>query len=229
MNNAPILKLKNIAKSYQDGERETVVLRHIDFEVQAAEKIAIVGQSGSGKSTLLHIMAGLDQPTTGEIFWLSENLATLSEKARAKLRNSAFGFVYQFHHLLAECTAIENVMMPLWIRGERGKKSRQEASELLKKLGLSDRANHLPSALSGGERARVAIARSVIHRPKCVFADEPTGNLDPEYAGEAFKLFESHCKSVEAALVLVTHDQALAQKADKTYHLQAHQLETRVP
>lgn len=211
-----ILQATNISKTYQDGKISTTVLHHLDLTIHAGEKVAIVGTSGSGKSTLLHILGGLDTPTTGEVLLHGISLNTLNEKKRGDLRNRHLGFVYQFHHLLAEFSATENVAMPLLMQQSVSVKTAQErANDLLDQVGLAHRIHHRPSELSGGERQRVAIARALVTDPSLVLADEPTGNLDDENALVVFELLSQMQQKHKTALLMVTHDKSLATKADK--------------
>ena len=177
-NSANVLQAKQLVKTYEEGRLKTEVIRGLDFELKAKEKVAIVGSSGSGKSTLLHLLAGLDKPTDGDVSLMEQPFSNLSGKKRGQMRNEYMGFVYQFHFLLPELTALENAMLPLRVRRDESKKAQQEAEALLTRVGLAERMHHKPSELSGGERQRVAIARALITRPACVLADEPTGNLD---------------------------------------------------
>lgn len=211
-----ILQANNISKTYKEGKIHTTVLSGLDLSIAAGEKIAIVGSSGSGKSTLLHLLGGLDTPTTGEV-WLNQTCLTqLNETKRAKLRNQHLGFIYQFHHLLAEFTATENVAMPLLMRADVSvEQATQRANELLKKVGLEHRLHHRPSELSGGERQRVAIARALVTNPMLVMADEPTGNLDDKNAQAVFELLSELQSSIGMALLMVTHDRQLAKQADR--------------
>lgn len=216
-----ILTATQITKVYQEGKVTTAVLNGIDLVVNPGEKIAIVGTSGSGKSTLLHILGGLDVPTTGKV-WLHEQcINELNETQRGNLRNQYLGFIYQFHHLLAEFTAVENVAMPLLMRKQVSiQQAKQQAIELLNKVGLSHRLTHRPSELSGGERQRVAIARALVTKPSLILADEPTGNLDHANAHAVFEILAELQTSLKTALLMVTHDQQLAQMADKQMILQ---------
>lgn len=216
-----ILTATNITKSYQDGKNTTSVLKGVDLTVSAGEKIAIVGTSGSGKSTLLHILGGLDIPTTGEIWLHGQCMNQLNETERGNLRNRYLGFIYQFHHLLAEFTAIENVAMPLLMRDDVPiETAREQAVDLLNKVGLSHRLTHRPSELSGGERQRVAIARALVTKPSLVLADEPTGNLDYANAQAVFEILTELQRDFNTALLMVTHDRQLASMADKQLVLQ---------
>ena len=210
-----VLQATDLAKTYQEGNLVTPVLKALNFSLQAQERLAIIGSSGSGKSTLLHLLAGLDKPTAGEVTLMGEPLSHLSEVKRGQLRNRYIGFVYQFHFLLPELTAVENVMMPLRIRRSPWKTAQQKAEYLLEKVGLAHRLHHKPSELSGGERQRVAIARALITEPACILADEPTGNLDEKAADEVFELMLGLNQDFNTALLIVTHDLKLAAKLDR--------------
>lgn len=211
-----ILEAKSISKIYDEGKIKTEVLLGLDLTIQAGERVAIVGSSGSGKSTLLHLLGGLDTPTTGEVWLKGVCLNQLNETQRGELRNQYLGFIYQFHHLLAEFTATENVAMPLLMRKHVSiLEAKELANELLQKVGLAHRSHHRPSELSGGERQRVAIARALVAKPALVLADEPTGNLDDENAHAVFELLSELQSTFGMALLMVTHDKALAKKADK--------------
>ncbi len=214
-----IIEALGVTKSYYDGSRYLEILKGVDFALKPAERVAIVGASGSGKSTLLHILAGLDNPTTGSVCLIGKALSKASESQRAILRNTGLGFIYQFHHLLPEFSALENVAMPLWLRGCTNAQAKAEAVDFLQAVGLGDRLDHKPSALSGGERQRVAIARALVGRPACVLADEPTGNLDPKTADQICELMLALNKIHQTALLVVTHDQRLAERMDKIYRL----------
>ena len=216
-----ILTGKNITKTYQDGKTTTNVLNHLDISINSGERIAIVGTSGSGKSTLLHILGGLDVPTSGEVWLHGQRINDLNETQRGELRNQHLGFIYQFHHLLAEFTAIENVAMPLLMRRAVPiAVARQQSIELLEKVGLGHRLTHRPGELSGGERQRVAIARALVTKPSLILADEPTGNLDYANAQAVFEILSELQKDFNTALLMVTHDRQLAQLADKQLALQ---------
>ncbi len=216
-----ILIAKNITKTYQDGKTTTNVLNHLDISINSGERIAIVGTSGSGKSTLLHILGGLDVPTSGEVWLHGQRINDLNETQRGELRNQYLGFIYQFHHLLAEFTAIENVAMPLLMRKAVPiAVARQQSIELLEKVGLGHRLTHRPGELSGGERQRVAIARALVTKPSLILADEPTGNLDYANAQAVFEILSELQKDFNTALLMVTHDRQLAQLADKQLALQ---------
>ena len=216
-----ILTANNITKTYQDGKTTTNVLNHLDISINSGERIAIVGTSGSGKSTLLHILGGLDVPTSGEVWLHGQRINDLNETQRGELRNQYLGFIYQFHHLLAEFTAIENVAMPLLMRKAVPiAVARQQSIELLEKVGLAHRLTHRPGELSGGERQRVAIARALVTKPSLILADEPTGNLDYANAQAVFEILSELQKDFNTALLMVTHDRQLAQLADKQLALQ---------
>ena len=216
-----ILTGNNITKTYQDGKTTTNVLNHLDISINSGERIAIVGTSGSGKSTLLHILGGLDVPTSGEVWLHGQRINDLNETQRGELRNQHLGFIYQFHHLLAEFTAIENVAMPLLMRKSVPiAVARQQSIELLEKVGLGHRLTHRPGELSGGERQRGAIARALVTKPSLILADEPTGNLDYANAQAVFEILSELQKDFDTALLMVTHDRQLAQLADKQLALQ---------
>lgn len=219
MNNQ-ILQCNDVIKRYHDGTSSIDVLKKINFSVTAGDRIAIIGPSGSGKSTLLHLLGGLDNPTDGEVKIEGIAWNELSEKKRCEIRNNKLGFIYQFHHLLPEFSALENVMMPLLLGNVSVHLAKDNAKELLNKVGLGHRLSNKPSQLSGGERQRVAIARALIHQPRCVLADEPTGNLDQGTAANVFELMLDLNKHLNTALIIVTHDQQLASRMDKIFTIQ---------
>lgn len=219
MNNI-VLQCQTLSKIYHQGDLRVQVLSDINLDVREGERVAIVGSSGTGKSTLLHLLAGLDAPSGGEVKLKDTNLATLSESKRSEMRNRMIGFVYQFHHLLPEFTALENVMMPLLIRRISNSEARQEATNLLNKVGLEHRLNHKPGEMSGGERQRAAIARALVIQPVCLLADEPTGNIDRRTAQSVQELMIQLNQDMRVSLVLATHDHQLASAMDRILRLE---------
>ncbi|MGY5453241.1 lipoprotein-releasing ABC transporter ATP-binding protein LolD [Agarivorans sp. MS3-6] len=220
LNAQPVLVAKNICKTYQDGNQFTEVLHGVDFAVYPGEAVAIVGSSGSGKSTLLHILGGLDEANQGEVTIEDQRIDGLSSKELAQLRNQKLGFIYQFHHLLGEFSAIENVAMPLLIAGESKKNAMAKAQRLLERVGLGHRLKHRPAELSGGERQRTAIARALVNQPSLVLADEPTGNLDSHSTESIYQLILELNRDLNTAFVVVTHDLALAAKFGRQAYMQ---------
>lgn len=206
---------RGVKKAYREDDRSVEVLKGVDLEVKPGELLAVVGASGSGKSTLLHVLGGLDSIDEGEVTVAGFSVHSLSEVQRGELRNQKLGFVYQFHHLLPEFTALENVAMPLIVRRERDDLAKKKAKEVLESLGLAHRLNHLPSQMSGGERQRCAIARAMVTEPACILADEPTGNLDRQTAASVFESLVSLARSHQTACVIVTHDLDLAAQCDR--------------
>jgi len=218
--NDVVINCRKLSKSYHDGNMSVDVLKAIDFSINQGDRIAIVGPSGSGKSTLLHLLGGLDKPTGGHVMIDGVDWQALKEVQRCKMRNQQLGFIYQFHHLLPEFTALENVAMPLLLANTGIEAAQKQAQAMLAEVGLSAREQHKPSQLSGGERQRVAIARALVHQPRCVFADEPTGNLDHATAQKVFELMLGLNSKQSTALVIVTHDMQLAQRMDRVINLQ---------
>lgn len=215
-----IINAKNLHKSYGDLE----ILRGLDLSIEPNQMVSIVGKSGTGKSTLLHILSALDSFDTGDVELLGHDLRDLSEKELTKVRNNQIGFIFQFHHLLKEFSALENVMLPLLIGGVPRKEAMERANDLLDYVGMSDRKEHSPSKLSGGEQQRVAVARALVNNPDIVFADEPTGNLDEENSEIIFSLFQKIKEDKKAAILLVTHDKSLAKLCDRMYEIKQGQL-----
>ncbi len=216
-----VLEAKNISKSFTDGKTTVEVIKNLSLQVKKGEFVSIVGSSGSGKSTLLHVLGGLDCPSDGQVFLNGKRFDNLGEAERGYLRNQHLGFVYQFHHLLPEFTALENVAMPLMLRaGTTYKQSKEQAEYLLNRVGLSHRMTHKPGELSGGERQRVALARALVAKPELMLADEPTGNLDRKTAVKIFELLSELRDEFNMAMLIVTHDEQLAQTADSILHMQ---------
>ncbi|MBZ6388328.1 MULTISPECIES: lipoprotein-releasing ABC transporter ATP-binding protein LolD [Pantoea] len=228
MSNTPLLQCRELCKRYQEGSVQTDVLRNVTFSLQPGELVAIVGSSGSGKSTLLHLLGGLDAPTSGDVVFDGQSLNAMTSSAKAALRNRELGFIYQFHHLLPDFNALENVAMPLLI-GKTGKaEAQQRAREMLAAVGLEKRAHHRPSELSGGERQRVSIARALVNRPRLVMADEPTGNLDARNADAIFELLGELNVRQGTAFLVVTHDLHLAKRLSRQMEMRDGQLSEQV-
>ena len=214
-----VIQAEALAKTYAEGKMHTPVFDGLELAVHAGETVAIVGASGAGKSTLLHLLGGLDTPTSGEVYVTGQKMSALSDGARGQLRNRALGFIYQFHHLLPEFTALENVMMPVLLGGADVAIATQRAKALLGQVGLGHRIEHKPGELSGGERQRAAVARALVNQPACVLGDEPTGNLDEKTAATVFELMLELNRAQKTSLVLVTHDRRLASRLDRVLEL----------
>ncbi|MBL1294648.1 MAG: lipoprotein-releasing ABC transporter ATP-binding protein LolD [Thiotrichales bacterium] len=223
-----ILRCVHLAKTHNEGFLNVEVLKDIDFSIARGEQVAILGSSGEGKSTLLHLLGGLDKPTAGEVWIDGKNIVSLNEKQRGYLRNRALGFIYQLHHLLPEFTAVENVVMPLRIRGVSLDEATMQAEDILKRVGLDHRLGHKPAELSGGERQRTAIARALVTKPLCIMADEPTGNLDKKNADQVYQIMLDLNQEMKTSLLMVTHDLSLAEKTDKIFILADGKLVQRI-
>ncbi len=220
MNNpTTVIACQNLSKYFEDAGKKITVFESLDFDIQSGQSIAIMGASGSGKSTLLHLLGGLDTPSAGQVSVCGHDMARLNNKKRGLVRNKHLGFVYQFHHLLPEFSALENVMMPLLIAREHKSSARQKATDMLTQVGLAERLSHRPGQLSGGERQRAAIARALVTNPDCILADEPTGNLDEDTALSVMKLFTGLNRQHHTALIVVTHDRQVAAMMQTTYRL----------
>ena len=227
--NEAVVRAEGLGKTYREGGLNTRVFEGLDFVVAPGETVAILGASGAGKSTLLHLLGGLDTPTAGEVYVTGQEVSALSDAARGRLRNGALGFVYQFHHLLPEFTALENVMLPVLLGQADVKQANARARELLEAVGLGHRLEHKPGELSGGERQRAAVARALVNRPACVLGDEPTGNLDEKTAATVFELMLALNREQGTSLVVVTHDRSLARRLDRVLELHEGRLREVAP
>ncbi|KAF3977287.1 MAG: lipoprotein-releasing ABC transporter ATP-binding protein LolD [Methylococcales symbiont of Iophon sp. n. MRB-2018] len=220
MSDAIILQCQQLTKHFQQGDLDVEVLKGVDLSVTAGERVAIMGASGSGKSTLLHLLGGLEKPTQGKVILDGENINEISTSRLSRLRNQSLGFIYQFHHLLGEFSILENVAMAVLIGGASVKVATEEASKLLDRVGLGHRLQHKPGELSGGERQRAAVARALINRPKCILADEPTGNLDSKTAEQIYQLMLELNQELGVSFLVVTHDQSLAHRMDRVLQME---------